>query len=113
MNDPRESMEGAPPAGQLTRSLLNVPKRLGIREFGESGGYPWGYPLMDRSEFQNGTRFERNEVWRSIELLCCDSLQERVIKIHGTGERLDPHPLILSIPAHLVPVIRFPSHSAL
>ena len=49
MNDPRESMEGAPPAGQLTRSLLNVPKRLG------AGGTPGPKASNGRAQRQSGT----------------------------------------------------------
>src|SRR6266851_3216096 len=57
MNDPRESMEGAPPAGQLTRSLLNVPKRLGI-----GATFVGGTGLTTRSLCQcgRGTEVQRH-----------------------------------------------------
>src|SRR5260370_36874747 len=70
-----------------------------------------GVPLTDRSEFQNGTKFEWNEVWWSIDLLRRNSFQEQVVKIHAPGKRLDPRPLIFSMRPNIVPVILLAGHT--
>jgi DNA-binding NtrC family response regulator len=76
MNDPRESMEGAPPAGQLTRSLLNVPKRLSDGSDGRDG---WSVPLPNPANRSNPAGRGRALTGEPLNSVACPDLARRTL----------------------------------